>query len=291
MTRRRPAGHPLTRRRRALGLLAVTLGLAGCGTSVTSLSYPAPPATPAASTTTVPPPFDGVGITEPTVAGEPTTTAIAAGPGNAAIAGTVEGPSGRAVAGATVEAQRLVGDAVATTEVLTSKSGGFRLSHVLGGRYRVRAWEAPTMAMTTPAVLFVGSRSSASLTLRMRSFAGPTVTSAFAPRRPVVGRPAAVAVEVSTPDVSATGIVDYQPDAGTTVELLGGWTVTGEATERTGALGVVTFVATCEAVGVHPLAVLVGSVTTAPLDTPRCKRAPTAPARTPTTPRLPRADA
>ncbi|HEY3811538.1 MAG TPA: hypothetical protein VGL49_08890, partial [Acidimicrobiales bacterium] len=88
--------------------------LAGCG-GVQTLSYPTPPATTAPAVTSgATLPTNLPSVVEAGVPGATTTVAPTIGPGGATLNGTVLGPAGP-VAGATVEADRIVGDQVAST--------------------------------------------------------------------------------------------------------------------------------------------------------------------------------
>jgi hypothetical protein len=258
---------------RALLAVAAAAALAGCGASVATLSLPVPPATvapPPGSTTTVAP-VDGGAVTEPGVTGATSTTSVALGPGAATITGTVFGPSG-AVRGATVQVERLVGYQVASTELVTSGTGRFRLGRVLGGRYRVRAWLAPSLAMTTSAVFFVGDHATHLSDLQVQRFSGPAVRSTFDPDPTVTGAPVTVAVEVSDPVVTPAGTVDYGPEMGTQVQLIGGgaWDVNGSGTATTAADGIVIFTASCETAGSDPLTAVVGGGDDVSLHVPTC---------------------
>ncbi|MHB1536203.1 MAG: carboxypeptidase-like regulatory domain-containing protein, partial [Acidimicrobiales bacterium] len=184
-------------------LVAVLIGLAalfaGCGGGVQSLSFPTPPPTSAAvgvTTTTVAPDLTGVSLAP--VAGQITTTTVGIGPGAATINGTVLGPQGP-VSGASVEADRLVGDAEATVSTTTAADGSFTFAGVLGGRYRVRAWQTPTLAMISPQIFFLGGSETHTLTLTVTAFVGSQITAAIAPDPPTVGDPANLAVQVVTP--------------------------------------------------------------------------------------------
>ncbi len=202
----------------------------------------------------------------------------------------MSGPS-TPVAGATVEIDRLVGDQVASADVTTARNGTWSLGGVLGGRYRIRAWKVPSLAMTAPVILFVGGLDSRRVDLQTSRFSGPTATASYNPYPALQGQPTAVRVEVSRPTVSAVGRVDFVPTPMVSVSLdgVGGWTVGAPARQRTGAAGTADFVATCLAVGQVPLRVIVSGRIAVTLPTPACVAAPppapttTAPASTTTT--------
>lgn len=116
---------------RATAIAAVlVLVAAGCG-GVEGLSYGKPPPVTAGAGGQGPSlPGNLDSLAQKGVSGATTTTVPAIGPGGASIVGTVLGPNG-AVGGATVEADRLVGDRVATTTVTTAADGSFLIGSIL----------------------------------------------------------------------------------------------------------------------------------------------------------------
>ena len=79
------------------------------------------------------------------VPGRATTTTVVIGPGEATLKGTVNAPEGL-VPGAIVRAERLVGDAVATADVITNPDGTWAIPAVLGGGLDIEDIEAVTAA-------------------------------------------------------------------------------------------------------------------------------------------------
>ena len=259
------------------------MALGGCG-GVQTLAY-APPrgATPPA-TRAVSASQDFSKVVEAAVAGSTTTTTVVVGPGQATINGTALGPEGP-VAGATVSAERLVGDQVATVEATTAADGSWTISGVLGGRYRVRAWSAPTLALTTPDIFFLGGTETRTLTLVLASFTGTQVATAVSPSGSVeVGQPANLVVQVTDPTVGTDGVVRDLPVAGTTVDLTGGpeWQVYSPNPSPTDAAGQALFQLSCQAPGVNPLDAAVGTSVLQALAMPVCV-APPPPTTTTTT--------
>jgi hypothetical protein len=219
------------------------------------------------------------------VPGAPATTVPPRiGPGSATLNGTVLGPSGP-VAGATVEADRLVGDQVATAHATTAADGSWTISSILGGRYRIRAWQQPTLAVTAPQIFFLGGTESRSLTIQLSSFTGPSIVAAIAPDTPMVDQPANLVVQVTTPTVGADGVVRALPDAGETVTLTDGplWQVSGANPLTTGPDGTVLFAVACQADGVLPLSVAVGGAAPVALQLPACAGSPPTTTTTTTT--------
>jgi hypothetical protein len=266
--------------------LAATLltgGLAGCG--VQTLSYPTPPATAHAVVTAGPTlPTNLPAIPEGAVPGATTSTVPRIGPGGATLNGTVIGPEGP-VGGATVEADRLVGDQQAATQTTTAADGSWTIGSVLGGRYRIRAWQQPSLAVTEPQILFLGGHETHTMTIQVTAYTGPTVAAAFAPDRPVLGQIDNLVVQVTNPTVGSDGVVRNPPQVGVSVTLTDGpdWQVYNGNPLATGANGQVLFQVSCQAAGPDPLSAAVGSGAAVPLQLPDCAPPPTTTLPPPTT--------
>ena len=260
--------------RRAL-LLAAALVLAGCG-GVQTLSFPAPSSTTPTASLPIPTlPNNLEYVVEGGVPGVTTTLPVAMGPGGASLSGTVMGPSGP-VGGATVQADRIVGNGGATTQTSTAGNGTWSIPNILGGRYRVRAWQSPSLALTTPQIFFLGGTQNLSLTLQMTSYAGPQVEASIAPGTPIVGQAANLVVQVTNPTVSPAGVVEAQPEVGVSVTLNGsGWKVSNGNPQPTNSSGQALFQLSCQSVGSHPLSAQVGSGQPVPLQVPSCSTPPT----------------
>jgi hypothetical protein len=267
----------------AVGLLTVIL--AGCG-GVQTLSYPSPPRTTVASVPS-PPTFAAnlPRVAELAVPGSTSTVAPVMGPGGATLAGTVLGPSGP-VAGATVEVDRLVGDHVAVTETITAADGSWRVGSLLGGRYRVRAWQSPSLAEVTPQIFFVGATQVESVTLQLTAFTGPNIASSFAPANPVVGQIDNLVVQVTNPTVGSDGVVRNLPQVGVAVTLTNGplWEVFNANPQPTGANGNVLFQVSCQSPGAVSMSAAVGNGAPVALQLPDCGAAPTTTTTSTTTP-------
>ncbi len=260
---------------RTLAAVGLALVLAGCG--VDNLAVPPPPAVttpPVTPEPTLPANLSSVTV-GPVPGAAPTTAPPRIGPGGAALNGTVLGPSGP-VGGATVEADRLVGDQMATTHTTTAADGSWTIGAVLGGRYRVRAWQPPSLAVTTPQIFFLGGRESRSLTIQLTSFTAPNVAAAIAPGTPMVDQPANLVVQVTTPTVGPDGVVRALPDAGVSVTLTNGplWEVATANPLTTGPEGTVLFRVACQADGVIPLSVALGTGAPIALQLPACAGSP-----------------
>lgn len=259
-------------------MVVLALGGAGAcesGPDVTPL--PPPPTVPETTTTTV---VDFGTVSLPAVAGR-TTTTLAMTPGQATLSGAVAGPEGP-VEGALVRVERLVGDARTSTDVLTLPDGTWSLPGVLGGRYRVRAWRQPDLALTVPEIFFLNATEVRTVTLALTRYAGFNVATAVAPDPPLVFEAANLAVQVTNRGVDENGIVRSSP-VRTTAELYGAgdWRVQSTNPTQTDATGTARWRLVCRRVGPQPLAVLLGDGQTFNITVSPCGAAPPSPGEAP----------
>lgn len=258
------------------GAAVLLLWTTGCARGVDSLSFGKPPPVKSAKGSQGPAlPANLNTVAQAGVPGATTTTVPPIGPGAASIVGSVLGPNGP-VGGATVEADRVVGNSISSTKVTTAADGSFLIGSILGGRYRVRAWQSPTMALTQPEIFFLGATESHQLALHLDAFTGPDVSTSVNPKVLVVGQIANLAVEVSNPSVDADGVVRDQPQAGVQVTLTDGnaWTVYSGNPLMTGADGQALFQISCSSPGSNPLSVQIGSSAPQPITVPDCVQPP-----------------
>ena len=230
---------------------------------------PAPPTTGPTTSTTARPDLSGVVLAD--VPGTTTTTVLLT-PGEATLQGIVAGPDGL-VAGATVLIERLVGEGVGAATVVTGADGRWTAPNVLGGRYRVRAWRAPDLALTTPVSFFLENKESRDTNLELESYSGVVVTSAVAPSPPVVDEPVRLVVRAYTRSVDEQGIVRNQALPSVQLELIGSsqWRVETENPTFADESGRADWILRCENLGSHALAVRVGGGGEAqPLRLPAC---------------------
>src|SRR5205085_7477933 len=120
--------------------------------------------------------FSGVAL--PPVPGR-TTTSVDNGPGKARLVGNVVGPEG-GVPGATVHVERLVGDTVLATDVASNLDGTWQVNGVKGGRYRVRGWRAPDLALVGPVVFFLNGDETRTISLALGRYGGNGVAASLA---------------------------------------------------------------------------------------------------------------
>ena len=249
-------------------MLLLTLGCRGSeeegapGTSVATPPPTEPSTTTTASTTTL-----------VTVPGKPrpvTTLSSALGPGTASLGGTVSGPEGP-VAGATVRVERLVGDEVAATTVNSDASGQWTLSSVNGGRYRLRAWRPPDLAMLRPTLVFVEATENRAVALGMARYGEGNAVAEFAPGPPTADKPATLVVTVSNGGVDGEGVLHASPRPGVTVQLLvtAGLTLESPDTTVTDGSGNASFTVRCAPPG-PPAATAVVEGARRPIEVPTC---------------------
>ncbi len=175
---------------------------------------PSPTTGPTSSTTEV----DRSGIALAGVPGTTSSTVIERG--TASLTGTVQGPGGL-VPGATVRIERLVAGREVRTDVLTGADGRFLLANVPGGRYRVRAFLAPTLAQLQPEVRFLADDAVHDFALTVEQQGGLVARADVSPDTPILGRPVNLVAVVSTRAVDSDGVVRWTPVVGASVELAG----------------------------------------------------------------------
>ncbi len=214
--------------RRTLTLLVVAAAsVAAC--SGDDDAGPSPTPQPTTSTSTV----DLSGVALPGVAGETTTTVDETG--TARLVGTVRGPEGP-LAGAVVRVDRLVAGREIRRDVRTAPDGRWELRDVPGGRYRVRAYLAPSYAQTTADVRFLNDGEEHAFDLVVEDQRGLVVRADVAPDQPTVGNPVNLVVLVARRVVAEDGVVRSTPVAGEFVELrgLGRWELRDDTDETDG---------------------------------------------------------
>lgn len=265
---------------RLLGALAALALLPACQAKAIEPLPPAPSIPP--TTTTIVVDYSGVPLAG--VAGR-TTTTVAMGPGRATLSGIVNGPEGP-VPGAVVHAERLVGDAAATMDVLTGADGRFTMPAILGGRFRVRAWKpAPdNLALAEPQVFYLEGSEKKDLTLTVTRYQGVSVTAAIAPDPPLVDTPANLVVQAVNREVGGDGVVRSTPVPAVRAELFGtgDWRVLTPVATTADDAGRARWTLVCRRVGDQPLSVVIGDTATFNLNLPGCTVPPPNPEDTPT---------
>lgn len=255
--------------RRSAALVLTALATASCAPGEVEPLRAPPTTRPLASTTTTAP-ADYRAVRLEGVSGGRSRTAVTLGPGQARLVGTVVGPGGP-VPGAVVHVERLVGDAAATAGVATGPDGAWMLAGVLGGRYRVRAWRSPDLAMLSPELFFMEATEGRNVTLVVTPATGTSTASDIAPDPPVVGQGANVVVRISRRLVDERGIVRTVPLARAPVVLegLGQWTAVSPNPAITDGSGSVQWTVVCLVAGPSSLTVTAGAEQL-PLTLPPC---------------------
>jgi hypothetical protein len=204
-----------------------------------------------------------------------TTTTVAMGPGRASLNGSVAGPSGP-VPGALVHIERLVDDGVGVLDVASAADGTWVATSLKGGRFRVRAWRPPDLALVRPEVFYLGDGETRTVNLRTSTYTGLAVTSAIAPNPPIVDEPANLVVQVVQQSVDNQGVVRGVPVPFLRAELFGGgdWRLSSPNPSATDGNGRATWQMTCGSGGKQPLAVVAGDSQQFPLDLPGCEVPP-----------------
>lgn len=261
----------MNRRRLATVALVLVLGASACATDHRYDPLPVPegadelPPTPS----TVPRQLDEVALAP--VGGTPTTEAPAIRPGPATIVGRVDGPDGP-VANARVRLERFTEGGVAALEVPTAADGTWNAAGVLGGRYRIRAWLAPTLGMVRAQVVFVRAPDPDAVMLRLDRFEGVRIDAALAPSPPPVDAFANLKVRVTTRQVDARGFIRHAPVVGAAITLsgTGSWFLNSSNPTFTDAEGSALFEVQCLAAGPQPLSVFLDDGTSQELDLAPC---------------------
>jgi hypothetical protein len=193
----------------ALGLL---VGACSGGDKDEDLA-PHPPEEPVTSV------IDYSGVVLEGVPGSTTTTIREVG--TASIVGSVTGPGGP-VPGATVRIEHITGTkGVRGADVLTGPDGRFELRNIPGGRYRVRAFLAPALALVTPDIRFIKDGEETAFDLKVEDQRKLVARAAVAPASPYLGDDVNLAVVVATRAVDPDGIVRSTPIPNLQVELDG----------------------------------------------------------------------
>lgn len=204
----------MSSRRAAVLVLVAALAASAACTGGGEDGGPTSTTRPRPSTTVV----DRTGVALAGVPGETTSTIRETG--TARITGTVSGPSGL-VPGATVRVERLVAGREVRRDVVTGPDGRFLLEGVPGGRYRIRAFLAPSLAQTAPEVRFLADGEEHGFELVVEAHGGVTVLADAAPNPPVLDGPVNVVVRVVNRAVDSDGFVRAVAVPGLAVELTG----------------------------------------------------------------------
>lgn len=203
----------------------------------------------------------------------PTVAPISLTGGTATLAGVVTGPDGP-VPGATVRIERFVGSDVGTVELTTTASGAFTLPGAQGGRYRVRAWRAPSLAQPSSDVSFVADGEQRSYNLALDAPSGRAIDLDWSYSGWVLGGTPWVSVSVAEPYVNSNGQVALHGAAGLPVTVSVGGALSGSSSGTTDSSGSARFTLLCAGAGSTSATLTVGG-TVRTLDIPSCLPPPT----------------
>ena len=146
-------------------------------------------------------------------------------PGTASITGRVLDTTGAPVPAAVVRASYYLDPSKPQVlETLTLGNGSFAFNQVLGGSWRIRAWQQPELATVEAQSFFLSAGEKKAVDLKVRRVPAVEVTSSMAPNPPLVGWPAQLAILVVSQVVNPDGILNRTRLGGTEVTLL----VTGQ---------------------------------------------------------------
>ena len=151
---------------------------------------------------------------------------------------------------------------------------------ILGGRYRVRAWRTPDLALTTPQILFLDATQNQTLGMALSRYQGVNASAISAPDVPQLNAVFSLTAIVTTASVNAEGVVSAVPlpNAALTLSVGSGFIFSGGPTITNGQ-GRATFQLRCQAIGQTPVELTVNGALTFSLPVKAC----VAPASTTTT--------
>jgi hypothetical protein len=149
-------------------------------------------------------------------------------PGTASLSGRVIDETGAPVPGAVVRASYYLDpNKPEVLESLTLEDGSFAFTALLGGSWRIRAWQEPELATLEAQSIFLSAGERKAFDLKVKRVPAVEVTSSMAPNPPLVGFESQLAVLVVNQVVNSDGIVNRTRLGGTEVTLLvsGQWTL------------------------------------------------------------------
>lgn len=182
--------------------------------------------------------------------------------GDATLHGQVRAPGGD-TGGAVVRLERFVGTQSHAVQVAVAADGTWRARRLLGGRYRVRAFRAPDLAMIASQVFFLPAEDDVRLDLEVGRYGGTDLQAAFLAGTVEVGGSATVTALAQEITVDSSGVVRGVPLSGATITADGGadWRVEGAA-RAVGADGTASWTVVCTAPGTTGIRISVGGTST-----------------------------
>lgn len=170
--------------------------------------------------------------------------------GQSSLDGLVVGPNSQPVVGATVRIERFVEDRVVSVDLITNATGNFAINRLLGGRYRVRAWQAPTLAQLGSEVTFLNDGDNRAFRLALDAPIDIALTADAASATVILGQATTVSMLIENPVINANGQVARVGRAGDLVVATGSGVFAGQGgSTTTNAAGNATFTAQCTQLG------------------------------------------
>jgi hypothetical protein len=170
--------------------------------------------------------------------------------GKASVEGTVTGPGG-AVAGATVRIERWVGSASGAISVATDGNGHYGATGLLGGHYKVRAWQQPSLSTFTAGTGFVADGGHLNVNIPLTQYNAYSVQVAASAGAADVGQAFSLEALVTQQTVDPNGVVQQAGVPSVSVQLSTdpSVAVVGANPGITGSNGLATWTLTCQSPG------------------------------------------
>lgn len=170
--------------------------------------------------------------------------------GDLVLTGVVTGPDGP-VPDAVVRLERFIGSRSGRLDVRADGSGRWRVPDAHGGRYRLRAWRAPDLAMAASDLRFLAVDDPSVLGLTVERYDGADLTGEVDDPRPAVDAGATVTVLATRQQVDGDGIITTVPASGrdARVEAIGPWRPDGATTAVVDDAGRVSWRFACTDLG------------------------------------------
>ena len=209
------------------------------------------------------------------------TSGVELSGGSTILDGKVLGPGGP-LANATVHIERFVGERLAFVDVATDAAGFWSVGNLPGGRYRIRAWQAPSFAQLQSDVAYVQDGEHRSVTLAVESPSGTEVYTDYSGSF-YVGNAPTLTVTVEGPYVTANGLLRSGGRSGLAATLSVSGALAGGGAAVTDADGSVTWRVSCASIGTAFASVNVAG-TSRSFAIPACTPVPTTTTTTTTAP-------
>ncbi len=179
------------------------------------------------------------------------TTTTQSVKGTSTINGQVTS-NGSPVPGATVVLEHFFGDGSSTSKstFTANEMGNYSITNVVGGRYRVHAFQPPTLGTATAQVFFLKNGDTKTVNFTLNVYSGTTLNWAIAPNPPIVQQSSALGVVLTQKTVKADGTISSVAIPGAQITLANGSGITlqSPATLTTGSSGTAQWIVKCTVV-------------------------------------------